>query len=202
MIEIAKRPVQCRGSGLARWLLRRAGWTLLFDGLPGRQGVMVFYPHTSNWDFLWTMLAKWAIGLPMNFVAKASLFRWPLFGRWLRWLGGVPVLRDSGQGVVGETVDALVSARLDDRIAWFGLAPEGSRSLQRGWRSGFHQIARRADVPLALVIMDYRTRRVGIDSVWRVSGDFRADLAQIDDRIGACRGRRPELTSPVKALPR
>lgn len=200
MIEITERPVQLRGSALARALLRLGGWQLLFDGMPARQGVMVFYPHTSNWDFVWAMLTKWAIGLPMTFVAKSSLFRWPLFGPWLRWLGGLPLVRDSRQGVVGQIVDELGRARREDRFAWFGLAPEGSRSLKAGWRSGFHQIALRAEVPLALVIMDYRTRRVGVDSFWRVGADFAADLVQIDERIGACRGRRPELTSPVKAL--
>lgn len=200
MIEIPERPVQLRGSGFARMLLRLAGWTLLFDGLPARQGVMVFYPHTSNWDFVWAMLTKWAIGMPFAFVAKASLFRWPLFGPLLRWMGGLPVLRDTGQGVVGQIVEELQAARREDRFAWFGLAPEGSRSLKPGWRSGFHQIAQRADVPLGLVIMDYRTRRVGVESIWRTSADFEADLVQIDHRIGACRGRRPELTSPVKAL--
>jgi hypothetical protein len=88
---IAERPVQLRGSAVARRLLRLAGWRVAFDGLPARQGVVIVYPHTSNWDFIVGVLAKWSIGIPVAFWGKASLFRVPLFGRWLRWLGGVPV---------------------------------------------------------------------------------------------------------------
>jgi len=52
-------PVQFRGQGWARRLLAVWGWRVEFDGLPALQGVMVVYPHTSNWDFLVAILAKW-----------------------------------------------------------------------------------------------------------------------------------------------
>ena len=45
-------PVQFAGSALARWLLRQWGWRVQFEGLPAQQGVLVVYPHTSNWDFV------------------------------------------------------------------------------------------------------------------------------------------------------
>lgn len=50
------------GSRLARALLRLAGWRLQFDGLPARQGGLIACPHTSNWDFVVGVLAKWALG--------------------------------------------------------------------------------------------------------------------------------------------
>ena len=129
-------PVQFKGSVLARWVLRLFGWTLQFDGLPSRQGVLVFYPHTSNWDFVLAMLAKSAIGMPARFWAKDSLFRIPLFGAWLRWLGGVPVMRHSKRGTVGEVVDRMAESRQRYEFFWLALAPEGTRSRADGWRSG------------------------------------------------------------------
>ena len=93
--------MQLRGSALARAVLRLAGWRVAFDGLPARQGVVIVYPHTSNWDFVIGVLAKWGIGIPVAFWGKDSLFRVPLFGRWLRWLGGMPVDRGAPQGAVG-----------------------------------------------------------------------------------------------------
>jgi hypothetical protein len=36
-------PVQLHGNGLARAALRCAGWKLRFDGLPGKQGVLIVY---------------------------------------------------------------------------------------------------------------------------------------------------------------
>ena len=87
-VELKDRPVQLQGSRLALWCLNRAGWQLDFDGLPARQGVIAVYPHTSNWDFIVGIFAKWAMGLNVTIWGKDSLFRIPLFGPWLRWMGG------------------------------------------------------------------------------------------------------------------
>lgn len=196
--NITARPVQLRGARWSRAVLRLFGWTLQFDGLPSRQGVLVFYPHTSNWDFVLAMLAKSAIGMPARFWAKDSLFRIPLFGAWLRWLGGVPVMRHSKRGTVGEVVDRMAESRQRDEFFWLALAPEGTRSRADGWRSGFYQVALQADVPLALAYIDYPSMRLGIGCHVRLGGDLEADMALIAERLGHHRGRFPERASPVR----
>lgn len=198
--ELHERPLQLRGSALARAVLRLIGWQLLWDGLPARQGVIVAYPHTSNWDFPLTMLARWAIGLPAHWWAKESLFRWPLFGRFLRAIGGLPVVRHSPQGAVGQMVQAMSAARRDDGLLWLALTPEGTRARGEGWRSGFYRIAEGAGVPVALGVIDYGRRRIGIDSVWQVSGDISADFAVFAARLADCRGLYPEQAAPVRPL--
>jgi len=196
--DLARRPIQLRGSTLARRLLGIAGWQVVFDGLPAKQGVLIVYPHTSNWDFVVGVLAKWAIGIPLAFWGKDSLFSVPLFGRWLRWIGGVPVDRTSPRGAVGEMVIRLYEARREDRFLWLALSPEGTRSYRDGWRSGFYQVALQAEVPLALAFFDYTERRVGVDSFIRLSGDAARDMAAIDARLGQRRGRKPQLAAPVR----
>lgn len=197
---LTQRPVQLKGSALARGLLRLAGWQLLFDGLPAAQGVAVVYPHTSNWDFIVGLLAKWAIGIPATFWGKDSLFRVPLFGRWLRWLGGVPVQRDAPHGQTGQMVDALRAARAQGRFMWLVLAPEGTRRHTEGWRTGFHRVATQAEVPLAVVVLDYAGRRVGFESCWRLSGQLQADFAVFAQHYAGCRGFRPDQAAPVRPL--
>jgi 1-acyl-sn-glycerol-3-phosphate acyltransferase len=199
--ELRERPVQLRGSALARAALRLFGWQLVWNGLPSAQGVIVAYPHTSNWDFPLTMLAKWGTGIPVHFWAKDSLFRVPLFGRWLRAIGGVPVVRGASQGIVGPMVRQMQAARADGRFFWLALAPEGTRSQGSGWRTGFYRVAHGAGVPVALGIIDYATRRVGIDSAWRLSGDIDADLACFAERLAPVRGRHPDQAAPVRAAP-
>ena len=196
--EIADRALQLQGSALALRLLRLAGWRLQFDGLPAAQGVAVVYPHTSNWDFPVGLLAKWALGFPANFWGKDSLFRIPLLGRWLRWLGGVPVVRHSPQGAVAQMAQALREAREQGRFMWLVLAPEGTRSTVPGWRTGFYRVAAAAEVPVALVVLDYGRRIVGFDSFWRLSGDMPADFAVFARRLAPCRGHRPQQAAPVR----
>ena len=193
--------VQLQGdSALARWLLRSLGWQLHFAGLPSLQGMFVVYPHTSNWDFVLAVIAKWSIGLQVNFWGKGSLFKVPLLGAWLRWMGGIPVLRDAPHGLVGQAVRQLQDARAGGRYCWFGLAPEGTRKHIPGWRSGFYQTALQANVPLGLVTLDYRLREVRALTFIRLSGDPEADFEGIAQAYAGVTAYIPAQAAPIRLL--
>lgn len=187
-----------RGSALARGLLRLAGWRLEFAGLPARQGVIMVYPHTSNWDFVVGLLAKWALGLQLRFWGKDSLFRVPLFGAWLRWLGGVAVDRRSAHGLVGGTAAQMRAARAADRSFWLAVAPEGTRSAGAGWRSGAYHLALQAEVPVGLAWFDYASKTVALKHFVRLGGDAEADFALLAEIYAGKQGRRPAQAAPVR----
>jgi 1-acyl-sn-glycerol-3-phosphate acyltransferase len=199
-VTVRSANAEASGSRVARALLRAAGWRVEFAGgeLPALQGVLIVYPHTSNWDFVVGLLAKWSLGLQLAFWGKASLFRLPLFDRWLRHLGGLPVERDNPQGAVGAMVDRFVAARRDGAYLWLALAPEGTRARRERWRSGFYRVALQAGVPLGLAYIDYAQRRVGIHSFLRLSGDEAADMGAIAECIGQRVGKHPALAAPVR----
>ncbi len=199
-LALQPQPLPVRGSALARTLLRLGGWRVLFHGLPGPQGVLAVAPHTSNWDFIVLLLAKWAIGLQVCFWGKDTLFRIPLFGRWLRWLGGVPVARHAPQGAVGQMVESMREARAQGRPMWLGLSPEGTRSRTAGWRSGFYRVALQAGVPVGLVALDFGRREVRVEHFWQLGGDAEADLAVMAAALQGARGHRPALAAPVRWL--
>jgi 1-acyl-sn-glycerol-3-phosphate acyltransferase len=110
------------------------------------------------------------------------------------------VRRHVRQGAVAQMTEAMRDARAQGRFMWLGLAPEGTRSLTAGWRSGFYRVAVDAGVPLGLVVLDYGQRRVGFDSHWQLSGDLSADFAAIAARLADCRAYRPQLAAPVRPL--
>lgn len=193
-------PLTFRGSRVARALLRLGGWRVHFDGLPALQGVLAVYPHTSNWDFVVGMLAKWSIGVPLMFWGKDSLFRIPVFGAWLRLLGGVPVERTSAKGAVGAMAARLVAEREAGRYFWLGLAPEGTRKLLPGWRSGFYRLTLSAGLPLGLVALDYGRREVRVTDFITLSGDEAADMARIAAIYDGVRGCRSAQAAPVRLL--
>jgi 1-acyl-sn-glycerol-3-phosphate acyltransferase len=195
------RPVQLPGSALARALLRLAGWRLQFDGLPALQGVILVYPHTSNWDFVIGLLAKWALGLKVRFWAKDSLFKAPVFGAWVRWVGGVAVNRGSSQGLVGGTAQQIVEARERGEMYWLAAAPEGTRALSSGWRSGAYQVALQAQVPVGLAYFDFAQKVVGLHLFLQPSGAPEADFALMAQLLAGRQGKRPELASPIRLRP-
>lgn len=189
--------IRLRGSRFARWLLQLFGWRVVFEGLPTPQGVVIIYPHTSNWDFVVLVLAKWAVGLQASFWGKDTLFRIPLFGRWLRWIGGIPVLRNAPQGVVGQAIEALQQARQQGKILWLGLSPEGTRKPTARWRSGFYQTALGAQVPLGLVRLDYAQREVRVMDFVTLTGDSAHDMAQIRQAYAGVVAYRPAWMAPI-----
>jgi 1-acyl-sn-glycerol-3-phosphate acyltransferase len=193
-------PVQFEGNAFARRLLKLVGWQVVFAGLPARQGVLVVYPHTSNWDFVVMMLAKWSAGVPARFWGKHSLFSIPVFGWWLRWLGGVPVNRIAPGGIVNQVREIFARRKAAGEYFWLGLAPEGTRRRIPGWRSGFYQAAVAAQVPLGLVRLDYARRLVDISYFMRLSGEPQQDMQRIASHYQGVVGKVPANASPVVLL--
>ena len=185
-------------SALARWALRLFGWRVESPGLPAEQGVILVYPHTSNWDFVVGVFAKWALGLQLRFWGKDSLFSVPLLGRWVRYLGGVAVDRSSPHGLVGDTVSQMRAAAARGERFWLAVAPEGTRSLTTGWRTGAYQVAVQAGVPVGLCYFDFEQRVVSLDRFVQLTGDIQADFAAFKDYLGQRVGKRPALASPIQ----
>lgn len=198
----ARLPVQFQGSRLARAILKLLGWRVAFNGLPGLQGMVVVYPHTSNWDFAIGLLAKWAIGIPAQFWAKDSLFKFPLIGRWMRWVGGIAINRSAPQGMVASVVDVYAQHRRQNKLLWMAVAPEGTRSLTPGWKSGFYQVALGAQVPVALVRFDWGQRTLFFVDFLNLTGDVDADYAHMAQIFEGVQGCRPELAGPVRPMPK
>ncbi len=190
-------PVQFKGSRLARWVLKMLGWRLEFEGFPALQGVAIVYPHTSNWDFPIGMLAKWALGIPAHFWGKDSLFKFPLIGAWMRWVGGLPIDRSSSKGVVGQMVHVFEQHKANDQLLWLGLAPEGTRSLTPGWRSGFYQVAWGAQVPLALVKLDWGKRCFSVVDFYELTGETDVDYAHFAQVFEGVEGFHVDQMGPI-----
>ena len=187
-----------RGSALARRILSLMGWQVHFQGLPALQGVIVVYPHTSNWDFPVGLLAKWTMGIQAKFWAKDSLFRIPVFGPWLRWLGGVPVDRSAARGVVEQMVDLFDRKRQAGEYFWLAWTPEGTRSGRPAWRSGFYRVTLGAQVPILLAAIDYGRKQVRVMDVIELSGQVDEDMKRIAQAFEGCTGRRPDLAAPIR----
>jgi 1-acyl-sn-glycerol-3-phosphate acyltransferase len=172
------------------------GWRVDVVPPPGPKGILVVYPHTSNWDFPIGYLCKMAMGLPLSFVGKDTLFRWPVGGL-LRSMGGIPANRRERTGLIGQLVEEF---RRRDWM-WLAIAPEGTRSHVPHWKSGFYRLALEADVPVGLAFIDYRTKVVGIREYVRMTGDREADMARIRAAYADKVGLRPERAGEIGLEP-
>ena len=156
-------------------LFRWKGWKL-DPAIPvPRRCVMLGVPHTSNWDFVFFTGATYHYGITPSFMGKTSLFRWPL-RRFMFDMGGVPVDRSAKDK---NYVDQVVAAFAGREELALVIAPEGTRSPQRGWRSGFYHIAFKAGVPIVPAWVDNAAKRGGIGPPIMPTGDYAADLGKI-----------------------
>jgi 1-acyl-sn-glycerol-3-phosphate acyltransferase len=193
-------PFQFQGNWLASRVLKLMGWHVQFEGFPTLQGVAVVYPHTSNWDFPLMVLVKWSIGVQVMFWGKDKLFDIPLLGTWMRWIGGVPVNRTAPGGVVGQAVQIFEQHKRANQYLWLGLAPEGTRKLIPGWRSGFYRTAYQSNVPLCLVKLNYQKRVVSATDFVKLTGDEKQDMLRIAAIYADVQGLYPGQAAPVQLL--
>src|SRR5512141_2150579 len=114
-------------------LLRLFGWKSTLTFPPEPHGLIIVYPHTSNWDFIIGVLFRIGHGLPAHWMGKDSMFRWP-FRRLLLRIGGVPINRRERSGFVDTLLEEF---RRRDRF-WLAIAPEGTRSYTDHLKSGFY----------------------------------------------------------------
>ena len=181
---------------LCHALLRLVGWRLNYLPPVEPKALAIVYPHTSNWDFLLGILARGAMGLDIHWAGKDTLFKgyFGLAERLFRTLGGVPVNRRERTGFVLQ-----MAREFQSRPSFYlAMAPEGTRSLTPGWKSGFYHLALSARVPLALAWLDYGQKEIGVTEYLILTGDEAADLAAIRAVYAGKRGLRPELQSPIQ----
>ncbi|MEO8777282.1 MAG: lysophospholipid acyltransferase family protein [Rhodanobacter sp.] len=157
-----------------RALLRTAGWNLVGEFPDASKLVLIAAPHSSWWDGIWGLLIKVAIGADVHFMGKQELFRGPL-GSVLRAVGGVPIDRGAGKGVVEQMIDQFHQREQ----WWLGIAPEGTRKPVERWKSGFWHIAHDANVPIFPVAFHYPGKAIHLGPLFDTSADMDADIARL-----------------------
>lgn len=179
---------------LGRLLMRLFGWRLAGTSPAAPQCVLVVAPHTSNWDFLFGLAAKWALRLRVRFVGKHTLFRFPL-GVFMRGVGGIPVDRSAAGGFVEKVATEFGRGE----PLYLVIAPEGTRKRVSQWKTGFHRIAVAARVPILPVVLDYAAREVRLLPMYTPTGDYATDLAALAayyDPAMACRPENYAVPAP------
>lgn len=171
---------------LARIVFYVAGWKPSGERPHIPSYVIIAAPHTSNWDFLYTVCLTFILQIKPFIMMKASWFRWPM-GTFFRWLGAIPVDRSRSTRVVERSIQAF---RENPRMVLL-VPPSGTRSKVMTWKTGFYHIAMGANVPILLGFLDYRRKVGGIGPVFYPTGDLVADMKIIRSFYADIIGKHP-----------
>jgi 1-acyl-sn-glycerol-3-phosphate acyltransferase len=181
------RPFLLRRS-FARLALRAVRWRTA--GTVPQRGILVGAPHTSNWDWVLTMLLAWDSSVQIRLLVKESFFRGPL-APLMRWTGAVELDRENP----AVTIKELLADAQTDETFLLGIAAEGTRSKGDYWKSGFHRISRQTGIPITLAYLDAPSRTVGWGPTFMPTDDVGADMDRIRAFYADKTGIKPELAT-------
>lgn len=154
--------------------LKLHGWSIGGAVPTAKKYVLIAAPHTSNWDFPFTIALAFSLGVDIRWMGKDDLFKGPL-GPLYRSLGGIAVDRGNRTNMVDRMVELF--AQNDELV--LTVPAEGTRGKGEYWKSGFYHIARRAGVPIALGYLDFARKRGGIGPLVYPTGDVKRDMDTI-----------------------
>lgn len=167
------------------FILQIFGWRVVGDVPPEAQRcVLVFAPHTSAWDFIVGKMALYYMRVPVKFMIKKEAFWFPL-GLILKAMGAIPVNRQQSMRL---PVYAAELFEKNEKLALM-IAPEGTRKNTENWKRGFHYIAQKANVPMAIGFMDWKTKTGGIITIKEPSNDYEKDLQEIQKLYYGMQGK-------------
>jgi 1-acyl-sn-glycerol-3-phosphate acyltransferase len=180
---------------LGKIILKLWGWKTIDTTPKGvlnyPKAVMIAAPHTSNWDYPFTMALLYASGIPLKYLAKASLFKFPL-GFIIKGLGGVPVERSKKNNLVNDMADMIKNSTQPINLV---IPVEGTRGFTEVWKSGFYHIALAANVPIILGFLDFAKKEGGYINVFYPTGNYEMDLKAIQKQYLGITPKHPEFNS-------
>lgn len=177
---------------MARWVLKAFRWKVE-GSIPELDAntnlVLIAGPHTSNWDGLFGFAAILGLDAKITFFGKASLFTKPILGRFLKYMGGIPVDKSKpGRGLTDIAIKNM--EKLNGSL--IAMSPEGTRAKTEKMKSGFLRIAQAVEGKIFLGAFDFGNKRIFLDTFFHPSGDFEIDLSYIREYFMQFEGKRPE----------
>ena len=177
---------------IARLFLRLFGWKVegLVPELQGNENIIIIAgPHTSNWDGVFGFAAILGLDAKVAFFGKHSLFKKPVLGSFLKYMGGIPVDKSRpGRGLTEVAVNNM--KKLNGAI--IAMSPEGTRAKTEKFKSGFLRIAKAVDGKIFLGAFDFGNKRIFLDKFYTPSGDIEKDLAWVKNYFLQYKAKRPE----------
>jgi 1-acyl-sn-glycerol-3-phosphate acyltransferase len=174
---------------LARFILFIMGWQVKGGSPDVKKFVLIAAPHTSNWDYFFTLLMAFALKLRIYAMGKKELCE-GLSGKVIMWLGIIPIDRTKSNNTVDSAIEAF---KLSDRMVMV-IPPSGTRGRVKRWKSGFYYIALGAEVPISLGYLDYSTKTGSLGPLFTPTGNYEADMIDIKKHYKNFQGKYPDMT--------
>jgi 1-acyl-sn-glycerol-3-phosphate acyltransferase len=171
-------------------ILKYSGWKFEID-LPQSLRSFLFLgaPHTSNYDFLPAMALAHVLKRNAKFLIKDDWMKFPM-NLILGPAGAIGLDRNKLKVAHASNTDIMANLFKQYQDLVLMISPEGTRSPNENWKTGFYYIAQKAGVPIVLGFADYKKKIVGTGLVIYPS-NFEEDMRLIMNFYRNIQGAQP-----------
>ena len=176
---------------LGRTVLSFLGWKVnggISDEHEGKKLVVVLAPHTSNWDGILGVAAIAGLDAKITFIGKHTVFKYFALGAFMRYMGGIPVDRTKPGGIIQDAIDQI--REMNGTL--IGMAPEGTRSKVKEWKTGFLRIADELNTKIVPASIDFAKKEILLGKIFTPSGNKLKDIADLKKYYEAFTPKHPE----------
>ena len=176
---------------LGRTVLSFLGWKVnggISDEHEGKKLVVVLAPHTSNWDGILGVAAIAGLDAKITFIGKHTVFKYFALGAFMRYMGGIPVDRTKPGGIIQDAIDQI--REMNGTL--IGMAPEGTRSKVKEWKTGFLRIADELNTKIVPASIDFAKKEILLGKIFTPSGNYLKDIADLKNYYKAFTPKHPE----------
>ena len=177
---------------IARWFLKLCGWRVKgkIPAVKANENLIIIAgPHTSNWDGVFGFAAILGLDAKITFFGKHTLFTKPILGRFVKYMGGIPV--DKTKPGLGLTDIAIKNMeKLNGSL--IAMSPEGTRAKTEKLKSGFLRIAKAVEGQIFLGAFDFGNKIIHLDKFYNPSGNIEEDLLFVRNYFMQFQAKRPE----------
>lgn len=171
-------------------IFKLSGWTFKSD-VPDSLRSFMFLgaPHTSNHDFVPAMAVAFFMKRNAKFVIKNDWMKFPM-NLIMKPLGAIGLDRNKLKEGSQSNTDVMANLFKEYPELVLMIAPEGTRSANPKWKTGFYYMAQKAGVPIVLGYADFSKKVAGIGPVIYPT-DFEKDMTTIMDFYSKIEGKVP-----------
>ena len=171
---------------------RYNGWSFkneISDDL--RSFILLGAPHTSNVDLFAAMAMAELMKRNARFVIKNDWLKFPM-NLLMKPAGAIGLDREKLKRLGNaNTTDLMADLFKQYKELVLMISPEGTRSPNPHWKTGFYYIAQKAGVPIVLAYGDYQKKVMGLGPViW--PSNFEKDFQTILEFYKDIKGRHPD----------
>ena len=176
---------------LGRAVISLLGWKVnggISDEHTENNLVVIVAPHTSNWDGILGVAAIAGLDAKITFIGKHTVFKYFGLGAFLRYMGGIPVDRTKPGGIIQDAINQIK----DINGTLIGMAPEGTRSKVKEWKTGFLRIAKELNTKIIPASIDFAKKEILLGEVFTPSGNNVKDIMDLKNYYSIFTPKHPE----------